>query len=109
MSLPKDKSQMTAEQRQRYLDDLLDEYHQCDFEDIIADGVTTRFKYVQVPKEDFGLTSEEILLLDDKKLNQIVSLKKYRPFREQESDQQRKINVYKTIQKKKELRREVQD
>ncbi len=32
-------------------------------------------------KEDFGLTEEEILLMDDNALNQIVSIKHYRPFR----------------------------
>jgi len=45
------------------------------FEDVIGDGLVTRFKYTNVAKEDFGLTNEEILLLEDKKLNQIVSLK----------------------------------
>jgi len=49
---------------------------------VIADGVVTRFKYTQVKNEDFGLTNEEILLIDDKKLNNIVSLKQYRPYRE---------------------------
>jgi protein KRI1 len=34
-----------------------------------------------VPKEDYGLTQEEILLLDDKQMNQLVSMKKLRPYR----------------------------
>jgi len=54
---------------------LFEEYHNLDYEDIIGDGVVTRFKYTNVNKEDFGLTNEEIFLLDDKKLNNIVSLK----------------------------------
>jgi len=57
------------------LDQLFEEYHNLDYEDIIGDGVVTRFKYTNVNKEDFGLTNEEIFLLDDKKLNNIVSLK----------------------------------
>ena len=32
-------------------------------------------------KADFGLTEEEIFLLDDKQLNGLVSLKNYRPYR----------------------------
>jgi len=33
-----------------------------------------------VKKEDFGLTEDEILLLEDKQLNKLVSIKKYRPY-----------------------------
>jgi len=36
---------------------------------VIGDGLQTRFKYTQVQSDDFGLNNEEILLLDDKKLN----------------------------------------
>lgn len=89
-----DKGEMNAEQRQAYLDSLFEEYHNLDYEDDI-DGTKMRFKYTNVPKDDYGLTNEEILLLDDKKLNQIVSLKKYRPYRE--AGQQDKNQVYKTI------------
>jgi len=65
------------------LDSLFDEYHQMDYEDCIGGGsVKTRFKYTNVGKADFGLTNEEILLLDDRKLNDIVSIKKLRPYRE---------------------------
>lgn len=47
-----------------------------DCEDTIAGGkIKTRFKYTSVPKEDFGLTEEEILLLDDKKLSKFASVK----------------------------------
>lgn len=31
-------------------------------------------------KSDFGLTEDEMLLLDDKQLNKLVSLKKYRAY-----------------------------
>ena len=49
------------------LDELLQSYYDLDYEDIIGGGaVKTRFKYTSVPKEDFGLTEEEIFLLDDK-------------------------------------------
>ena len=69
--------------KKEYLDQLFDEYHKLDYEDAIGGGeVLTRFKYAGVSKEDFGLSAEEILLLDDQKLNQVVSLKKYRPYRD---------------------------
>jgi hypothetical protein len=46
---------------------LLQEYYDLDCEDIIGGGkVKSRFKYTSVPKENFGLTEEEILLLEDK-------------------------------------------
>lgn len=64
------------------LDMLLQEYYDLDCEDVIAGGsLKTRFKYTNVPKEDFGLTEEEIFLLDDRQLNKIVSMKKLRPYR----------------------------
>jgi protein KRI1 len=44
----------------------------------------TRFNYKDVNANDFGLTEEEILLLDDQKLNNLVALKKYRPYRDDE-------------------------
>jgi protein KRI1 len=61
----------------------LQEYYDLDCEDFIADGtLKTRFKYVTVQKETYGLTDEEIYLLDDKQLNKLVSLKKLRPYRD---------------------------
>ena len=33
-----------------------------------------------MPQEDFGLTAEEILLLDDHTLNKVVSMKKLRTY-----------------------------
>lgn len=63
------------------MEGLLDEYYNMDFEDLIGGGqIKTRFKYRKVGREDFGLTEDEILLLDDKQLNKLVSLKKYRPY-----------------------------
>lgn len=77
----KDKEKMTEEEKKDYLDNLLDEYYNLDFEDVIGGGqVKTRFKYTKVAATDFGLTEDEILLLDDKQLNKLVSLKKYRPY-----------------------------
>jgi len=64
--LPEDEGGK-SNQKQKYLDNLLQEYYNLDCEDVIGGGkVKARFKYRTVPKEDFGLTQEEILLLDDK-------------------------------------------
>ena len=41
-----------------------------DYEDEIAGGeIKTRFGYQKVNQDDFGLSNEEILLMDDKALN----------------------------------------
>ncbi|KAF8926320.1 KRRI-Interacting protein 1, partial [Haplosporangium bisporale] len=49
----------------------------------------TRFRYHRVKPSNFGLSPVEILLADDKDLNEFVSLKKFAPYRrpdEQEND-----------------------
>lgn len=63
----KDKDKMTEEEKNQYLENLLDDYYNLDFEDVIGGGsVKTRFKYTKVKENDFGLTDDDILLLDDK-------------------------------------------
>ena len=82
--MSKDKAEMNEEEKKSYLESLLDDYYNIDFEDVIGGGsVKTRFKYQRVKKEDFGLTEDEILLLEDKQLNKLVSIKKYRPYLDQ--------------------------
>ena len=43
----------------------------------------TRFRYNTTAKSSYGLTSTEILLADDKDLNEYVGLKKLAPYRKQ--------------------------
>ena len=61
----------------------MDEYYALDYEDFV-DGLPTRFQYTEVAPSNYGLTTREILTLDDKDLNQIVILKKLAPYREDE-------------------------
>ncbi|PVU96370.1 hypothetical protein BB561_001225 [Smittium simulii] len=58
----------------------IEQYYQLNYEDII-DDLPTRFKYQKSKSFDFGLTPEEILLADEKDLNDLVSVKKLAPFR----------------------------
>lgn len=61
---------------------LLDEYYGLHFEDVLDNGkMPVRFKYTKVDKDDYGLSVEDILSMDDKELNQHISLKKLAPYR----------------------------
>ncbi|KAL5709212.1 hypothetical protein ACHQM5_019924 [Ranunculus cassubicifolius] len=65
------------------LDNDLEEYYKLDYEDTIGD-LKTRFKYTSVPSQRYGLNKAEILMMDEKELNQYVPLKKLAPYRETE-------------------------
>ena len=76
---PAEKSEVVPEDIRADVDKLMDEYYNLDYEDIVA-GKPTRFSYKKVEEESFGLTAEEILEMDDKELNRIVSLKYVAPY-----------------------------
>ena len=97
----------------QFLDNLLKEYHDLDYEDIIGGGkVKARFQYTSVPKENYGLDTDEILLLDDKKLNKIVSMKKLRPYRNLDENgnpmKEKEINIHKLRRLKAEFKQELE-
>ncbi|GLT25100.1 hypothetical protein SLA2020_002520 [Shorea laevis] len=68
---------------QRAKQEMLEEFYKLDYEDTIGD-LKTRFKYAKIKPNRFGLKTEEILMMDDKELNQYVSLKKLAPYRDKE-------------------------
>lgn len=55
-----------------------------DFEDIIAGGLKTKFKYISVKPEGYGLSDEQILYGDDRELNKYVSIKKIGPYEDEQ-------------------------
>eukprot|EP00916_Digyalum_oweni_P026653 GHVL01043753.1.p1 GENE.GHVL01043753.1~~GHVL01043753.1.p1 ORF type:complete len:541 (+),score=169.92 GHVL01043753.1:599-2221(+) len=62
---------------------LMDEYFALDYEDIIGTDLPTRFKYCSVKPNSYGLTPQELLEWDDKRLNQFQGIKKLAPFKDE--------------------------
>lgn len=75
----REKDELSKEWKKMYLE----ETSKLEYEDTIGD-LKTRFKYTTVNPKRFGLSAEEILMMDDTDLNQYVSLKKLAPYREKE-------------------------
>ncbi|CAK8676043.1 unnamed protein product [Clavelina lepadiformis] len=53
----------------------MEEYHAMNFEDVLGD-MPCRFKYRSVPANDYGLSTADILLADNRTLNSWCSLKR---------------------------------
>ncbi|TYI71159.1 hypothetical protein E1A91_D08G275100v1 [Gossypium mustelinum] len=68
---------------QKALNEMWEEFYNLDYEDTIGD-LKTRFKYVKIKPNRFGLKPSELLALDEKELNQYVSLKKLAPYTDKE-------------------------
>jgi protein KRI1 len=48
------------------------------------DKEEVKFKYREVSPETYGLTTRDIILADDKQLNQYIGIKKFAPYRPKE-------------------------
>ncbi|XWS65190.1 hypothetical protein CRYUN_Cryun05aG0070800 [Craigia yunnanensis] len=68
---------------QKALQEMWEEFYNLDYEGTIGD-LKTRFKYVKIKPNRYGLKPKEILALDEKELNQYVSLKKLAPYMDKE-------------------------
>ncbi|KAJ2524862.1 Ribosome biogenesis protein Kri1 [Coemansia sp. RSA 2049] len=64
--------------------DYMDQFYQLNFDDIVGGDIPTRFKYSKVKSVDYGLTPAEILLADDKILNEYFSVKRIAAYRPEE-------------------------
>lgn len=89
----------TEEMRKRVLDQYMEELYELEFNDMVrlisslltrsptrlvqVAGMPTRFRYTTTPKSSYGLTPTEILLADEKDLNEYVGVKKLAPYRKQ--------------------------
>ncbi|TKR60990.1 hypothetical protein L596_028163 [Steinernema carpocapsae] len=75
--------------KEKTFEEYFNEYYSLDYEDILGD-TRTKFHYRPVPANSFGLTVDEILTTEDKRLNAWVSLRKatqYRTEQEESFDQ----------------------
>lgn len=74
----------------------LEQYYNLDFEDDIG-GEKTRFRYMQVAPQNFGLTNEELLNMSDDELDQLIPMKKLATYREDEGRVKRQHIKYKRL------------
>ncbi|KAF9652817.1 hypothetical protein BDM02DRAFT_3246809 [Thelephora ganbajun] len=70
----------TEDMRKKKLQEYMDSLLEFEFNDVVA-GMPTRFKYTTSVPQTFGLTAAEILIADDRDLNQYIGVKKYAPYR----------------------------
>lgn len=80
MDADKTEMVMSESDRKHRARELMDQYYNLGYEDMIGD-TPTRFKYASVPKENYGLSAVEILMADDADLNNVVGMRSLQPYR----------------------------
>ncbi|KZV61949.1 Krr1-domain-containing protein [Peniophora sp. CONT] len=74
----------TEEMRKRVLDKYMEDVYGMEFNDVVG-GLPTRFKYATVAPTTYGLSPVDILMADDRDLNEFMGLKKYAPYRREKT------------------------
>lgn len=96
--LPAKKTDDVPEDIREDVNKLMDEYYNLDYEDIVG-GVPMRFNYKKVDPQSFNMTPEDILSMEDKELNRIVSLKYLAPYRANRDIKKQSWRVHDALKK----------
>lgn len=79
---------------------MLDEYYNLDYGDIVG-GKPMRFNYKRVAPESFSMSTQQILEMDDKELNRLVSIKYLAPYRAKRDVTKQSWRVKEELKKRK--------
>lgn len=97
--LPSKQPEDTPPDIREDVNKMMDEYYNLDYEDIVG-GVPMRFNYKKVEPQSFNLNSEDILSMEDKELNRLVSLKYLAPYRSNRDIKKQSWRVHDALKKK---------
>lgn len=103
--LPARSTKDVSEDLRSDVNRLMDEYYNLDYEDIVG-GVPMRFDYKKVEPESFNMTQEEILGMEDKELNRIVSMKYLAPYRANRDVKKQSWRVHDALKKQRRARKQ---
>eukprot|EP00177_Eucheuma_denticulatum_P001920 GFKZ01003429.1.p1 GENE.GFKZ01003429.1~~GFKZ01003429.1.p1 ORF type:complete len:728 (+),score=216.51 GFKZ01003429.1:114-2297(+) len=99
------RTEKVPEEIREDVNKLVDEYYDLNYEDIVG-GTPVRFKYKKVEAEAFNMTAEDILGMEDKDLNSLVSMKYLAPYRSVRDTKKQSWRVREKLNKMKHAKRE---